>query len=712
MTLPIRGKYGLLLATIMAGLFTCLFLGGCGSGTGTHSLNRLKDAASPYLQEHADNPVDWYEWGEEALEKAKQENKPLLISIGYASCHWCHVMERESFMDTAVARLMNESFICIKVDREERPDIDDLYMRACRLLNNGEAGWPLQAFALPDGSPFFAGTYYSNESWKNLLGQISNAYRNQYKKVELQAQSIRFGMIDNNQFLLSTDSLNSGPNGIVQANLFEAMLKAVDSTHGGLKGREKFPTPSVWEYMLQQHYYSGNEQALRVSLQTLDRMALGGLYDKLSGGFARYSADSIWKVPHFEKMLYDNALLISLYAHAYQLTGDEFYKSVMENSIAFVEKELAAERGGYYSSLNAETSEGEGYYHTWSYAELRSVLSKAELELLRDYYQITEQGNWQDGRNILFSHIRPDAYAQAMGIDVGKVNSMLATIRTTLLSLQAKREKPSVDRKIITSWNAMMLHALLDAYAATGQKEYWQRANQLAKFLEEDRMEANGQVFRLRQADSRSTRGFLDDYAWLGKAYSRLYQFSFDKRWLNKARTITDYVLNNFSDSSNALFYFDKEKDAVNLINQYVVEDNITPSANALMAELLADMGLLYDQQAYLQRSERMLNAMQAKMMQAPAYYAHWCALYGREVFGRKEVAIIGAEAVSKNYFLQKNYSPGSLFLGSDRAEDLPLLDGKYVAGKTMIYVCSNKVCRRPVEDAELALAELNRTRQ
>jgi uncharacterized protein YyaL (SSP411 family) len=254
--------------------------------------------------------------------------------------------------------------------------------------------------------------------------------------------------------------------------------------------------------------------------------------------------------------------------------------------------------------------------------------------------------------------------------------------------------------------------ALLDAYAATGQKEYWQRANRLAKFLAEDRMGANGQVFRLRQGDGRSTRAFLDDYAWMGKAYAKLYQLSFDKSWLDKARTITDYVLKNFSDSTNALFYFDKEKDAVNLINQYVVEDNIIPSANALMVELLADLGLLYDQQAYLQRSERMLNAMQAKMMQAPAYYAHWCALYSREVFGRKEVAIIGAEALSKNYFLQKKYLPGSLFLGSDRAEDLPLLEGKYVAGKTMIYVCNNKVCRRPVEDTELALAELNKTRQ
>lgn len=706
----IRGRNGLLFATIVAVVFCSLILGSCNGGPAP--LNRLKDAASPYLQDHADNPVDWYEWGQEALDKARTENKPLLISIGYASCHWCHVMERESFMDTAVARLMNESFVCIKVDREERPDIDELYMRACRLLNNGEAGWPLQAFALPDGSPFFAGTYYANDSWKNLLGQISNAYRNQYKKVELQAQSIRFGMIDNNQLLIRTDSLDNSESKINTARLYESILKSVDSSHGGLKGREKFPTPSVWEYLLQQHYYTGNKQALAASLRTLDRMALGGLYDKLSGGFARYSSDSNWKVPHFEKMLYDNALLISLYAHAYQLTGDGFYRKLMEQTLGFVERELQAEGGGYFSSLNAETADGEGYYYTWTMNELKSLLNPTERDFLKDYYHFTEKGNWEMGRNILFATMRPEAYAQAKGRSSDEVDNWLAAIQAKLRAAQVEREKPAIDEKIISSWNAMMLHAWLDAFAATGREDHLQKAKELAHFLDTNRMQASGQLWRLHHPGGKSTSGFLDDYAWLGKAYTRLYQFSFDIKWLNKARSLADYVLKNFSDTASILFHYDEQKEGALPLRQYAMEDNIIPSSNALMAELLADLGLLFDQELYLQRSKRMLQAMRLKVAAAPAYYAHWCSLYSREYMGRKEVAIVGKEALLKNHFLQKQYMPGSLFLGSGQEGNLPLLEGKYVEGKTMIYVCSNKVCRRPVEDEVLAMEELKVNRK
>ncbi len=349
--------------------FLLVFLCSCSS----KKQNHLSKASSPYLLEHADNPVNWYEWGDETLQLAKKENKPLLISVGYSSCHWCHMMEKESFMDTAAARIMNENFICIKVDREERPDIDQIYTNACQLIS-GNAGWPLNAFTLPDGKPFFAGTYYSKGSWISLLKQIGAAYKNQNNKVVLQAQTLSRG-IATLEFSVLTDSTGDIADTTTYQNLFENLYRKMDLSFGGLSGTPKFPNPSALEFLMQYYFFKKDKRALDVVTTTLTRMALGGIYDQIGGGFSRYSTDSLWHIPHFEKMLYDNAQLLSVYTHAYQLTGNEFFKKIVQEITGFVQRDLNNSGNGYFSSVNADTKDGEGEFYSWRSHELKNNLS-------------------------------------------------------------------------------------------------------------------------------------------------------------------------------------------------------------------------------------------------------------------------------------------------------------------------------------------------
>src|SRR5436190_164714 len=437
--------------------------------------NRLSTASSPYLQEHADNPVDWYEWGEEAITKAKKENKPLLISIGYASCHWCHVMEKETFMDTAVARIMNENFINIKVDREERPDIDNIYMNACQLLS-GNGGWPLNAFALPDGKPFFAVTYSPKERWIDLLRQIAKAYKDQNKKVVMQAEALTNGIADTELSFIKNDSSLTTITPIFYQNLFDSLYKKIDTINGGLIGTPKFPSPAIWEFLLQYQYITNDKTALNAVTNTLTKMALGGIYDHIGGGFARYSTDSLWRIPHFEKMLYDNAQLISLYAHSYQVTGNTFFKTIAEETVAFIDQELTSADGGFYSSLNADTENDEGEFYTWTYDDAKKILNSNRADLIMFYFNIRPEGNWKKKKNILYALKTEDEFAKTNNIPETEFNDLLNTSKKLLLTERNKRTKPAADDKILTSWNALMLKAYADAYAAFGNEVFLKKA--------------------------------------------------------------------------------------------------------------------------------------------------------------------------------------------------------------------------------------------
>jgi hypothetical protein len=554
-------------------VFLLLFLISCD----TSNKNRLANASSPYLQQHSDNPIDWYEWSDEALQQAKKENKPLLISIGYASCHWCHVMEKESFMDTAVARIMNENFVCIKVDREERPDIDNIYINACQLIS-GNSGWPLNAFALPDGKPFFAGTYYSKPSWISLLNKISTAYKNQNKKLVLQAQALTNGIVESDLLLMKPDSNTTAITKHSFQNLFDTVYSQMDTINGGLKGSPKFPMPSSLEFLLQYDHLTGNKNALNVAITTLTKMAIGGIYDHIGGGFARYATDSLWRIPHFEKMLYDNGQLMSVYAHAYQVTKNDLFKNVVKEIASFVQRDLLSPQGGFYSSLNADTKSGEGEFYAWNYNEVQKITGEKNADVVSDYFNISEQGNWKESKNILYASYAPGDFATKNNLSAKDFNNLLNTAKNALLSERNKRDKPETDNKILASWNALMLKGFVDAYAAVGDESYLKLALSNARFIEKNLMDNEGHLWRNYKDGRVSVNAFLDDYALLARAFIRLYQVTFDKHWLTLSQLITDYAIKNFYDPKSGFFFYTSHDSQNIVVRKFDITDNVIPS--------------------------------------------------------------------------------------------------------------------------------------
>lgn len=689
-------------------LFLCLFCISCKNSDSDSyrdqkEHNRLANASSPYLREHADNPVDWYEWGEEALARAKKEDKPLLISIGYASCHWCHEMEAESFMDTSIARLMNEHFVCVKVDREERPDIDNLYVHACQLLNNGQAGWPLNAFALPDGKPFFAGTYFNRESWRNLLISVSASWTTKRNKVMMQANSLTFGIIDTDSLFLVPAAVSDYSANLYPSFFFDA-VGDIDLVNGGIKGTEKFPTPSLWQFFLQYYFFTHDKQSLDVTLHSLDKMALGGLYDHVGGGFFRYATDSLWQVPHFEKMLNDNAQLISLYAQAYRTTKSTFYLQTMMETIAFTENELAAKSGGFYSSVSAVTKEGEGVFYYWDKSSTESVLG--DNNKIINYFKTIPVKKGQQNTGMLIPVSKPADYAKSAGISADSFGIMLSDAKLLLVKQRNKRNKPGVDQKIILSWNALMMHAYLDAYTATGKTQLLDKAIALSTFLERNFLKENGKLFRVLSNEKVSVSGFLEDYAYLCKAFIRLYELGFDKHWLDVAEKTTSYVNDNFTDKKSGLYYF-SATDTTNLaVKKIELLNNVMPASNAVMAEVLYSLGVLLEKQEFLTKSQSMLNTVKGSMITNASASPEWGIVAGMLFQPSFEVAIVGPDAVQKNLLLQSNYLAGCHFLGGNE-ENLPLLKGKKQSSGTWIYVCTQKMCKQPLEEVHLAYEKL-----
>jgi hypothetical protein len=671
---------------------------------GKNTLNRLRFASSPYLKEHADNPVDWYEWGNEALEKAKNENKPLLISIGYSSCHWCHVMEAESFMDTAVARIMNDNFVSIKIDREERPDIDQIYLNAAQLVS-GNAGWPLNAFALPDGKPFYAATYFPKDQWIKMLKQLNDAYRNDKSNVVKQANALTEGIRDSEAIITVADSTEQfskkAYNKIV--NEWQPFL---DYKLGGLVGAPKFPMPVVWEFLLQAHHLTENKKAIEIVTTTLDEMAKGGIYDQLRGGFSRYSTDANWKVPHFEKMLYDNGQLVSLYAHAYQVTKNPTYEEVVHETLELVKNELTSPDGGFYSSVNADSEGEEGKFYVWTKTEIESALDPAAADLIVEYYQIADSGNWENNKNILHRRFSKEEFSMKNKMSLSEFHRILTEAKHQLLSIRNKRIRPSVDDKILVSWNALMLRGYVDAYLATGRNAYLETALKNASFLEKKMLRAGGKLWRNYKDGKGNTDAFLDDYALLSRAFIQLYQATFDIHWLDAARSITEYAVDNFRDSENGMFYY-TSNDAEDLVARKTeLSDNVMPSSTGVLAEVLFLLGEYYATTSFSQMSAIMLNHMKGNIENGAPFYAQWAALMGMVAYQPYEVAIVGDNALEKARQMMVSYSPTAIFMGGAE-ENLPLLKNKRVGNRTIIYVCRNRICKAPQEAVEKAMAQL-----
>jgi uncharacterized protein YyaL (SSP411 family) len=670
----------------------------------TDNQNRLINAKSPYLRQHADNPVDWYEWGPEALKKAKDENKPLIISIGYSACHWCHVMEHESFMDSAVAKIMNEEFVSIKIDREERPDIDQIYMNAAHLIT-GRGGWPLNAFALPDGRPFYAGTYFPKDQWKQVLTQLADVYKNDYDKVLQQAESLTQGIKSQEVITVAGDSTVNFTKDTYK-RIFAKWQPMIDYNRGGYSKAPKFPLPAGWEFVLQYHYLTGNDKALEAVTTTLDAMAKGGIYDQIGGGFARYSTDNRWFAPHFEKMLYDNGQLVSLYSNAYKATKDERYAEVIRETLEFIKREMTSPEGGFYSSLNADSEGEEGKFYVWTREEIKEALGEKTAALIIEYYQVKKSGNWEHGKNILYRKENKRDFAEKNDLSLEEWNSMLSKAKNQLLEMRSHRIRPSTDDKVLTSWNALMMKGYIDAYLALGDKDYLQSAVKNARFLESNMIREKGRLWRNYKGGEAGIEAFLDDYALLADAYIKLYQATLDVHWLDLARKVADYAIAHFKDEQSGMFYYTSDQSENLIVRKMEITDNVIPASNSVMAHVLYRLGEYYYHQPYMKMSKIMLNQVSKDTPGGGPYYANWAMLMGLIAYEPYEVAIMGSKAEEKNKELQSRYLPTAFFMGG-REENLPLLENKLMEGKTIIYVCRNKSCKLPVMEVDQALRQM-----
>ncbi len=670
--------------------------------------NRLAKETSPYLLQHAENPVDWYPWGAEALERAKQEDKPILLSIGYAACHWCHVMAHESFEDDETARLMNERFVNIKVDREERPDIDGIYMQAVQAMT-GHGGWPMTMFLLPDGSPFYGGTYFPPDdrhgipSFRKILQAVSEAYAERREGVAQSAEQLRQ--------IYETNLARSRSSGRLTREMLDTVYRSLaqhyDARNGGFGGAPKFPATMVLDFLLRYWKRTDTNDALEMVAGSFLKMARGGIYDQIGGGFARYSVDEKWLVPHFEKMLYDNALLTRLGAHLWQATRDAEIRRVTIETVEWIGREMTAPEGGFYSSLDADSEGHEGKFYIWSEEELDSLLG-ADSRAFKTYYGVTPGGGGNfEGKNILFVSSDPSAAAARAGVDDETLDAILARARRILYDARARRVWPGRDEKILASWNGLMLRGVATAARAFGRDDFARLAVRNAEFLARE-MVRDGRVVRSHKQGVTRISGFLDDHAAVALGFIAVYELTFDEQWVNRARKIADAMIEWFWDNEVGAFY-DTALDAEQLITRpRDVTDNATPSGTSLAVELLLHLGELQHDTGCRRRAAFTLEALAEPMLRFPTAFGHLLGCADMELYGAIEVALVGEMSSASFKALERTaaerYVPSLVLAGGPpRAHstikllvDRPLVDGKPTA-----YVCRGYTCDKPVTDPE-----------
>jgi uncharacterized protein YyaL (SSP411 family) len=685
--------------------FAFVLLDGCSSQNRTHmedhvQTNALIHETSPYLLQHAHNPVNWYPWGKEALQKAKAEDKLIIVSIGYSSCHWCHVMEHESFEDSTVARLMNDHFVCIKVDREERPDIDHIYMTAVHLLNQ-RGGWPLNCIALPDGRPIWGGTYFPKAQWMDALDQVHAYYLENPEKTEQYAADLAKGITQNSIF--SADHTNEAVNNADLSTAVKKWSRQFDFEKGGNRGAPKFPMPVNLDFLLHYAHQYGDREVMQFVETTLTQMARGGIYDQAGGGFARYSVDPVWKVPHFEKMLYDNAQLVGLYAHAYQVFGNMTFRDVVDQSIEFLNREMVSQEGLFYSALDADSEGEEGKFYVWSREELEELL-KGDFDLFSEYYNINSTGLWEHGRYILYRTSEPDSFAMERGLDPGTLRERINRWNKILLEARKERIRPGLDDKSLTSWNAMMISGLVKAYRATGDPETLEMATRCAAMIR-DELWSEGVLYRNYKEGRVTIPGFHIDYALTIEACVDLYEASLDPGWLKMAENLTRVTLIKFLDPASGMFRYNAADTEVLITHQIENQDNVIPSSNSVMAHVLFKLGHLLTNMEYLELSSAMLGKMTERIEQSPAGYAGWGRLLLKQQHPFYEIVVAGPDAHKILWQLQQEYLPQAVMAGTVQESDLPLFKGRFQKDKTRIFVCQGNVCQLPVEDPEDAKA-------
>jgi uncharacterized protein YyaL (SSP411 family) len=666
--------------------------------------NRLIDTNNPYLLQHAYNPVDWYPWGDEALSKARDEDKPMLVSIGYSACHWCHVMERESFEDPEIADIMNKHFICIKVDREERPDIDQIYMAAVNTMGL-QGGWPLNVFATSDQKPFYGGTYFPPASWKQILKQIAQAYVRNRDQIDQSAEE--FARALSTSYTTQYNLGSKGPvyNAETLIALSEKIATHFDREHGGLERAPKFPNPSVWQFILAAHHYTQDTQLLDQVGLTLDRMAMGGIYDQLGGGFARYSVDERWFAPHFEKMLYDNAQLIALYAQAYKVLKRPLYKDVVYDTVDFMKRELMAPEGTFYAALDADSEGEEGRFYTWTYSEVRNAAAD-HAEVFCSYYNILPQGNWENNRNILYCSTDVEHFAEEHGLDPHEVSEIIKTVRHRLIEIRDQRVRPGLDNKTLSGWNGMAIHGLVEAYRAFGDDHFLKIAIRTGQYIAQHMVQGD-RLFRTVGGAS-AVPGTLEDYAFVIRGFLALYQSSYEMQWIHLAEKLSLRVLDQHFDADEELFYFTgRDEGRKLLVRKKELFDNVIPSSNSVMAVNLMELGALLYNDEYAGMAANMIARAYDLIEREPRYMSNWSYAFLLRLNPMAEVAITGPKALPYARTLLSHFHPAMIVAAATGSSELPLLRDKQSGDETTIYVCFNKTCKLPVNGVEEALKQI-----
>jgi len=674
--------------------------------------NHLLHETSPYLLQHVDNPVDWHPWGANAMRLAEEQDKPILLSIGYAACHWCHVMAHESFEDEATAAQMNAEFINVKVDREERPDVDSIYMQAVQAMV-GRGGWPMTVFLTPDGKPFYAGTYFPNEprhgmpSFRQILTGVTQAWNTDRENVVGSA-----GQVAEQLQALSGVGFEEQE---LDADILKSALRGLqgqfDPSWGGFGDAPKFPQPMTIEFLLREHVRVHDSDALEMAEVTLGKMARGGMYDQLGGGFARYSVDHRWLVPHFEKMLYDNAQLARVYLHAWQITGNELYRRITEETLDYVLLEMRDGGGGFYSSQDADSEGVEGKFYVWSADEIRKALGE-DADVFMRIYGVSDEGNWE-GHNILNLHLDPEAIAEQVGIDAGKLQGRMAAARSALYELRSKRIWPGLDDKVLTSWNGLMLAALAEAGQAFGRPDYMEAAKSNAEFLHRTMRGESGRLFRTWKAGADAKyNAYLEDYAFLADGLLTLYQATFEPRWFDWARELAEMMLTHFRDSDNQGF-FDTSNDHEELIHRPKdLQDNAVPSGSSVAAAVLLQLSLLTGNSEYWKAAERSIATMGKFMSEYPSGFAQWLNATSFILAEPREVALIGSQEELGPLLavLRSGYRPFQVLAAGDGESDasVPLLENRArLNRKGTAYVCRQFVCQAPVTSPDALARQL-----
>jgi uncharacterized protein YyaL (SSP411 family) len=680
------------------------------------SMNHLEHETSPYLLQHKNNPVDWYPWSDKTLQLAKEKNQLLIISIGYAACHWCHVMEHESFEDSKVAEVMNEYFISIKVDREERPDIDQIYMNAA-MITTGHGGWPLNVIALPDGKPVFAGTYFPKQNWIKVLLYFADLYQHEPQTLIEQAERITEGLHQVDHLPLNDTERTLPPD--LPDRFWSHWRSHIDFEWGGKRGAPKFMMPNNYTFLLRYLYHSKNAETAEAIKITLKRWAFGGLFDIVGGGFARYSVDAFWKVPHFEKMLCDNAQLLSVYAEAYRITKRPLYQSVVEKTFGWMEREMTDESGGLYSSLDADSEGIEGKFYCWTEEEFTSVIAGmnhgAELpdanliQLAKELYGITTEGNFEHGMNVLFRTKDHEHFIEKYKISNEQFHWLAEHINQALFDRRAERIKPGTDDKLLTEWNALAIKGFADCFKAFGEQRYLDKAIRTAAFIMENCSKGNYRLDRNYKNGRSSINAFLGDYAFFIEALIALHEITLEEKYLRDALHFTEYVIAHFYNRENGMFFITSDIDAALITRSMDSSDNVIPAGNSQMAKNLLLLSRHFDKPEYEQMSLAMVNNVLDDVVKNPPYYSNWAIVIDMHLHLNKELVIAGNHAGKVLQQFYTHYLPDIVFTGATSPSELPLLKDRYIQDKTLIYLCENRHCELPSEDADSVLKSLVR---